>query len=273
MSEMPEKVFSNSAPHRRVPYCGLVKSDISLRTDTASNNYFYKGKLSTVAFDLGKFYSSTALGPITSDLSIEGSGLSIDKMDVAFDGRIDAFYANHYNYTGIDAKGTFRKKFFDGKVRLNDPNALVDFEGQIDFTQPDPLLDFKSTMHHVDLKALHLLTDFPYSSVSAEMRVKSKGLDFEKFVGQLHFNDITYCSLSHEYYIDHFDITASRLNGLQLDLNSDVAVGSLHGDVQLNELAASFQEILSEVIPSFDPPEHIHRTQQFDVQLEILDFY
>jgi hypothetical protein len=251
---------------------GKVKSDIALRRDTASNDYFYKGGLATTAFDLGKFYSTTSIGPLTCDLNVEGKGLNVETMDVKFSGVISELFANQYNYHNIDAEGTFRQKFFDGMVSVSDPNAMVDFTGQIDFSQKIPLMKFQSEIANLDLKAVHLLSDFEYSSVSASLSVDSKGLNFEQFEGTVHVNDVSYCSKNKEYFIDHFDIESKRQNGYEINLNSDIAVGTLKGEVDLKELGLSLQDILSEVIPNFQPPIREHKTQNFELKLEVLDF-
>jgi hypothetical protein len=251
---------------------GSVKSDIALREDSLSNDYFYKGSLATLAFDLGKFYETSSLGPLTCDLNIEGSGLNVATMDVTFDGFISELYANQYNYHNINAQGTFRQKFFDGMVSVNDPNAMVDFTGQIDFSQKIPLMKFQSEIANLDLKAVHLLSDFDYSSVSASLSVDSKGLNFEQFEGAVHVENVSYCSKNEEYFIDHFDIESKRSNGYEIKLNSDIATGSLKGEVDLKELALSLQDILSEVIPNFQPPIREHKTQNFELRMEVLDF-
>ena len=251
---------------------GEVSGDISFREDESINDYIYKGSVQTKQFDLGKFYSDKNLGPLTCDVAVDGSGLSVDKLDLSFVGEVNSIYANGYNFTNITTDGTFRERYFDGEVFIRDPNAEVDFLGQVDFRNKTAILDFAADIHHVDLKAINVLTKYDYSSISGEIDVRSEGLDFANFEGTVAARDITYCAKSKDYHIDRFNIRAERGSQVRFVLDSDIAVAVLTGDFDLEELGPSFEDILSEIIPNFKPPIRKHREQKFDLNLRILNF-
>jgi hypothetical protein len=251
---------------------GELNSDISLREDTLRNTYFYRGNLGTNAFDLGTFYDQKNLGLLTSDLTVEGSGLNVDVMDVAFEGNIDQMYLNGYTYSDIYANGTFRQKFFDGIVAVDDPNAMLHFNGQIDFTTKEPILAFSSEIEHLDLRATRLLTEYGYSSISGQIDMNSKGLSAEAFEGTIDIRDLTYCADERDYYIDYVDLKVTRSDQVNIVLTSDIAVGRLTGAVDLPELIPAFQQMASQVIPHYIPPQKEHKSQKFDLEVTILDF-
>jgi hypothetical protein len=251
---------------------GGVSGDISFREDESINDYVYKGSVQTKQFDLGKFYSDKNLGPLTCDVAVDGSGLSVDKLDLSFVGEVNSIYANGYNFTNITTDGTFRERYFDGEVFIRDPNAEVDFLGQVDFRNKTAILDFAADIHHVDLKAVNILTQYNYSSISGEIDVRSEGLDFANFEGTIAARDITYCAKSKDYHIDRFNIIAERGAQVRFVLDSDIAVAVLTGNFDIEELAPSFEDILSEIIPNFKPPIRKHREQKFDLNLRILNF-
>ena len=251
---------------------GSVSGDISFREDERIKDYVYKGSVQTNQFDLGKFYNDKNLGPLTCDVSVDGSGLSVDKLDLSFVGEVNSIFANGYNFTNITTDGTFKERYFDGEVFIRDPNAEVDFIGQVDFRNKTAILDFAADIHHVDLKAVNILTQYNYSSISGEIDVRSEGLDFANFEGTIGARDITYCAKSKDYHIDRFNIRAERGSEVKFVLDSDIAVAVLTGDFDIEELGPSFEDILSEIIPNFKPPIRTHREQKFDLNLRILNF-
>lgn len=251
---------------------GSVETDIAFREDSITKNYFYQGTLKTFSFDLGQYYNDKNLGTLTSDLTLQGKGLTLDKLDVSFEGGVQQVFLNGYNYTNLRADGTFRKKYFEGNFSIYDPNAEMDFSGTIDFSLKKPELDFVADIHHLDLKSINVLTQYDYSSLSGQIAVQSSGLNFANFEGAIQVMDMTYCAKSKDYHIDHLELTAHRTDILTITLESDIATAELKGKMDLPEIVPSFQEILSEVIPSFQPPVRQHREQLFTMEMDILDF-
>lgn len=251
---------------------GEVSSDISLRFDSIANDYFYKGNLATTAFNLGQFYSDATLGPLTSNLEIEGKGLNLKKVDAQFSGDIPAIYLNGYNYSNITAQGTFRKEFFNGYIQVNDPNMVMDFDGQVDFNGAEPMLSFNSHIDHLDLKRVHILPDYEYSAISGDVTVDCKGFDLAKIEGSVILDDISYCSADQEYFLDHLELYAERKGELVITLNSDIAQGRLEGDFDFRNMSNTLLDISSKIVPSFKPPLKTHAPQKFLLNLEILDF-
>ncbi len=251
---------------------GNVRTDISLKEDAAINDYLYTGGLTLVAFDLGKFYQSEVIGPISADLTVQGKGLELKKVDATFQGDIQGLVLNGYNFTNINADGTFRHKSFAGDFIIDDPNVSVDFTGSIDFTKPLPILYFDSQIFHLNLKAINILPDYNYSSVSGNINVKSEGLEFDKFVGEIILEDITYCAQERDYEISHLSLISERNGEPTITLNSSVAFAEIKGDFDVKEIGESMTEIASKIIPTFDAPHRKHRTQNFVMNLHILDF-
>jgi hypothetical protein len=251
---------------------GKVRTDISLKEDASINDYRYTGGLSMEQFDLGKFYSSQMVGPISADLNVQGKGLELTKVDASFSGDIHGLVLNDYNFTNINADGTFRHKAFSGDFTIDDPNVNMNFTGSIDFTKTLPLLYFDSQIFHLNLKAIHILPEYDYSSVSGNVSVKSEGFEFDKFVGEIILDEITYCALDRDYEISHLSLTSERIGEPTITLNSSVAFAEIRGEFDLREIGSSMTEIASKIIPSFHPPVRKHRTQNFVLDLNILDF-
>jgi hypothetical protein len=251
---------------------GNLVSDISLKEDPDLGDFIYKGNLSLDHFNLAKFYHDNSLGPITADLAIEGQSLDVKKLDARFDGGISEIYVNGYNYTNITVTdGLFKPRYFEGAFSINDPNVSMYFVGTADFTQKDPRLSFDSDIMHINLKAIHLLEKYDYSSITGHLYVDANGFDLDKFEGNIVLDDISYCAGENDYELKHLELVAERGDELLITLNSDIADGVLKGNYNIAQMGESFSDLLSKIIPSYKPPIRAHRTQNFEMNLTLKD--
>ena len=250
---------------------GSIKTDISLKEDKTINDYRYSGSVHLQQFNLGTFYSTESLGPITCLFNIEGSGLELKKVNASFDGTIQELQANGYSYSNIEASGDFQHKAFTGNVIANDPNLVLNFNGTIDFAQEQPLLDFKAHIQHANLKTLNILSDYNYSALSGDVQIHSVGLEFEKFVGEIIVDDLTYCAMDRDYYLNQLSVRSTRSGIPKITLQSDIAFAELTGEYKLSEIGSSFEEIASRLFPSFNPTIRAHKTQNFTLKAQIYD--
>lgn len=251
---------------------GSIQSDIALKEDPKLGDYIYVGTFGADRFDLGKFVDDPILGELTTELKIDGSGLSLDRMDATLDGVINSITINDYTFVNIRADGTMRKRFFDGVCQIDDPHLIVDFIGQVNFQNEKPELKFTADIFHMDLKALGLLPDFPYSALSGTIVVNSIGFDPNDFVGNLSVTDLIYCSQTREYALNRLEIGAVQGNNPRITLDSDVATGYIEGQYNLKDLMPSFKKIAANVVPSYEPAIRVHSPQSFSLRLDVLDF-
>ncbi|MFN5619994.1 MAG: translocation/assembly module TamB domain-containing protein [Flavobacteriales bacterium] len=250
---------------------GDIRTDISLKEDTARNDYRYSGSIELKQFNLGQFYDVSALGPVSCNFNLDGSGLELKKVDAGFNGTISEISANGYTYHNIQTIGNFKHRAFNGEVHIDDPNLMMDFAGTIDFTKAQPLLAFDADIRHANLDELNVLKDYDYSAVSGEFHVSSEGLEFEKFVGEIVMSDFTYCAMNRDYALNNLKITASRTGTPVMTLVSDLAFAEISGEYKLSQIPSALAEIASRIFPSFQPPIREHKDQQFTVLAQIYD--
>jgi len=250
---------------------GTNNTDLSLKENPKTDDYSYTGKLGTTNFDLGKFYNSPVLGPLSCDLEVKGSGTTIQSVNAEFEGSIPNIYVNGYNYTNITADGVFRLKEFNGEVFIDDPNITMDFLGTINFKPQDPILDFEARIHQGNLKELHILEQYDFHSISGDISAHSEGLNIEKFVGEISLNELSYCSGNNEYYIEYLDLYSTRNGTPLITVNSDLLEGSIEGNFEVAEIVPSLTEIVSQLYPGFESITHEHHTQDFTLNVRIFD--
>jgi len=250
---------------------GNIRTDISLKEDKQLNDYQYAGTINLEKFDLGSFYRSSVLGPVTCLINVQGTGLELKKVNATFDGTISELTANHYTYHNIAASGNFKHKAFSGRVDIDDPNLVMNFDGTIDFASEQPLLDFDTHIQHANLDDLHILEKYDYNTLSGDIQIHSVGLEFEKFVGDIEVTDLTYCAMNNDYYLNSLFIHSEREDMPTVTLQSDIAFAELQGEYKLSDIPGSLQEIASRIFPSFKPRVKKHESQRFTFSAQIYD--
>ena len=250
---------------------GNVRADVSLKEDSKLKDYRYAGTVNLQQFDLGTFYQSKTLGPITCLINVEGSGLELKKVNATFDGTIDELNVNDYAYHNIEASGNFQHRAFSGYVDIEDPNLVMNFDGTIDFAQDQPLLDFDTHIQHANLDELNILQKYKYSALSGDIQIHSVGLEFEKFEGDIAISDLTYCAMNNDYYLNRLNVHSERSGIPTITLESDIAFAEMRGHYKLSEIPSSLVEIASRIFPSFKPTVREHKTQQFTLEAQLYD--
>jgi hypothetical protein len=248
---------------------GNISTDIKFQEQ--GNTFAYSGALNTDRFDLAKFYSSPDLGPLTSQLRIQGSGLTRDDLDVTFEGRIKSLRLLNYPYRDITAAGEFKQNFFNGNLNIADENVQLDFVGLIDFTLEKPDFDFTTSITHLNPVALNLVSLNDYMSVSGDFRINANGLNVNDINGEVIGDSVRFCTAVAEYPIEHLELFMQQdeVSGKQFTLASDVASGKLEGKFDFTGLGSGFKQIMADVIPNVAPPP-AHRRGREDFYLELM---
>ncbi len=229
---------------------GSVTSDITLSED--DDTYSYKGKLNMDHFDLGRFVLNDAMGPITAQLKVEGSGLNLDDLKANIDGRINDIELNDYRYQNIKIKGVFADKFFNGDLKISDENLFADFSGKVDLSKKNPTFSFDADIANIDLVDLHFY-DVAYSSLSLYISADATGNSLQTLEGSVKLSEIEYCSMDQECRVEEISLTAHKIpEGQEITVESSLVDGRIAGEFKFETLSLTMMEILSELIPSIE---------------------
>lgn len=249
---------------------GDVRSDIALREDAESGEYFYTGNLEPIGFDFGTFYNKRDFGVISAALRVEGSGLEVETINANIEGVVSEFRFKGYLYRDATLKGNYRSKAFNGALALHDENASLDFNGNINFTGKEPFFSFSADIYNLNLKELNLYPDADYSGISGFVQMDScLGMSLDSFRGIVRLSDVNYCSQGRDYFIP-----AARLSSVfegpyrTIDIQSPFATGNINGIFDFNGIEKSFGDVVSKVITTYRPPAHTHRPQNFTLDLK-----
>lgn len=259
---------------------GIVTGDINLKLPD-NKAPIYLGKISTVGFKLGEFFSNTQLGAITFSGNVKGSGFNERDVNANFDGNISSVQFNGYQYQHIIMKGDFQKKLFNGLVSIDDPNLKVDYlKGSIDLSKDNPQFDFDANLGIANLKQLKLTED-DYS-LSGHFNLNFTGSTIDNFLGTAKIGE---ASLSHNGNPLSFDslVLQSSMVGDQkyLTLRSNEVDADITGNFKIIELPEAFKVFLNRYYPAYIQKaannlsdqnfSFLIKTKEADAYIQLLD--
>ena len=233
----------------------------------------YIGSLVTNRFNLGKFINSTDVGLVNFSGKIDGSSFDLSRMKSSLDGKFSLFEFNGYPYTNIVTKGTFLKKYFNGELKIDDPN--VDFTStiEIDFTLPKPRINILGDLVKSNLQNIKLTKD--KYELTGLFDLNFVGLNIDEFEGTAKILNANLTHLNDKLSFDSLVVTASDSGGIRtLTANSNEFAASVTGrQYKLLDLPTAFQTYLHHYYPAyFNEPVTALKDQDFSVKFDTKDF-
>ncbi|MFY9307866.1 MAG: translocation/assembly module TamB domain-containing protein [Bacteroidia bacterium] len=231
---------------------GNLYTDLSVQHDQKKNQEFYKGKLRSTAFNFGEFFDVPMIGRATADITVDGTGLTVEKVVASLKGTINSLEFNNYTYKNIAVEGDIAKQIFKGKLSVKDDNVDFDFNGNVDFTGDLPKLDFISTLERADLAALNFLKTTKKTNLSTQVIINVSGNNIDNLIGRINFDNTIYEQDKETYKLSSFNLESTEENGRKsLKLFSDFAEASVIGKFKILELPRSIETLLSSYLPSY----------------------
>ncbi len=271
---------------------GRLYSDITMQRDSADAPYHYKGNLITDHFDLGRLFERTGqLGKINMRALVNGTGLTLDMLDVNLGGTIESIDILGKTYNNIDLAGDFLHRKFNGYLLVDDPDLGLDFYGMVDFEKAVPVFDFTVQIDKANLSRIHIFQrDTLYESVlSANLMINAKLSSLDDMEGEMAIRDIVYSEIPvHESGLLQEDVRTYTTgdiivnntfwsgNTRHLRLWSDFLDADMHGSIHFNRLFSDLRDMGHTFIPALGL-QQIHNqasnnhTQDFHFNIRLKD--
>ncbi len=140
---------------------GISSSFGAARISAAiDKNENFRSKAVVTNFDLGLLLRNKKMfGPVT--LTAETNGKGLNKKTIQAEVLLDAseFYLNKYTYHDLKVDGSIHGQQFEGKINLNDKNAVFAFDGLVNLNPDEEAYKFRFDLEAADLKKLYLTED------------------------------------------------------------------------------------------------------------------
>jgi len=249
---------------------GIAHTDIDLNLRDGGH---YSGQLVASDFDLGRLLGTPHIGNGMFDVVVAGEGLTLDSMNSKVTGVLGYLDVNGYRYKGISVAGALASMRFDGHVGIADPNLEMEFDGTVDLTPDAPEYAFAANIGHADLTALGLYRRMPLIIKAAAISSNFQGNTINNMQGKVALRDLHFQADTTLAMMDSLILEASGNETRRtLHLASDLADGTLTGEIDLSTLDNYFKSVAMRYAPSLELDIGSVGRQSFDVELNIKRF-
>ncbi len=245
---------------------GGLRTDISMRLPD-KGDAVYSGNLESMRFNIGKFLDVAELGLLDFKGTVTGSSFNINRLKTQLDGTISSIEYNNYRYSNIVANGTIQKKYFNGELKINDPNLGFTSNVEVDFTKEQPLFNFVGDLSKSNLQALNFLKD--KIEIVGLLDVNFTGKNIDQFTGTAKFLNAEIKSAKTAVRFDSLNLTSTYTDSIKtLHVGSNDFNATIRGKFSILELPTSFQAFLHNYFPAYIKPlKTIPKKQQFSFSL------
>nr|WP_199156027.1 translocation/assembly module TamB domain-containing protein [Pedobacter sp. ASV2] len=249
---------------------GKIVSDVNMKIDK-NDVPSYTGNVKTFDFNIGNLLDEKSLGRITSSLYVKGRGTELKNLSENINGDVDYIDFNNYRYHNVKVDGTFDKKYFDGKLSINDKNVKLVFDGGVNLNPKLPVFNFNATITKAKLKALKLLSDS--LMVDAKFTTNFSGTNLNNIEGRLLIQEIRLQNPKGIYHVDSVQLLANGAGvNRNLTIKSDILDASITGEYDLNSIGSYYKAIAKTYIPSLKADIIKYKDQIFKFNLQIKKF-
>lgn len=170
-SAIPKSIELPEVLSVKLAFKGTMKafeSTMGLGSSFGSANLFakidknenFRSKVSLNGFEMGRLLKDTAMfGPVTLTAETKGHGLDKNTVTAKIEADVSQIYLNKYTYHNLIVDGNIRGQEFEGKVSLNDENAVFDFDGLVNMNPNQEHYKFRLNVQGADLQKLNFTKD------------------------------------------------------------------------------------------------------------------
>jgi translocation and assembly module TamB len=248
--ELPENLALKLA------FKGTMKSfesTLGLNSSFGSANLFatidksenFVSKVNITGFGLGSLLKDTAMfGPVTLTAETKGHGLDKNTITAKIEAEVSEFYLNKYTYHNLIIDGNIRGQEFEGKVNLNDENALFDFDGLVNINPNQEHFKFRLNVQGADIQKLNFTKDNIRLGLTAAADLKGGTLN--KMIGTAGISSMVVIKGEKVYMLDSILFASiNEPNKSELNISSAVVGIKYSGNISPADLQPELSDFIN----------------------------
>ena len=237
-----------------------------------NQNAAYTGEISSTNLDLDMLLGLPNLGPAIFDLSLNGSGLTLETLKSKVEGTISQFTFGGYSYRNLQVNGDVSNSLFNGKFDIEDPNFNFNFNGTLDASKQIPEIAVKANVLGINLKMLGLDNIDNFVKFTGDVNLAGNNLD--NLSGTVALDSFNLLKEGRNYKLKDILLTANLSeNKRNYTLVSDLAQINIEGDFYPSESEALIDFVKYIIYPSqFTKPDKILSSKNVRVTVSIDQF-
>ena len=247
---------------------GNMSTNLSMQLP-AKKDALYSGQLDINKFNLGKFLNEDKLGIVDFKGNFDGSSFDVARLKTKFQGNFNSLEYNGYTYTNIVTNSTFQNKYFNGELKINDPNFNLNGQVEADFSKNQPSFNILADITKSNLHTLNFAKDELH--LTGLLDVNFAGSNIDNFLGTAKFLNATIVNKNGKLNFDSLTLTSSYIDSSKtkyLHFAANDFTANVTGDFKILDLPNTFQSFLHNYYPSYiAAPTSIAQNQKFSVDI------
>ncbi len=236
---------------------GSSYADLQMTNINNIDKASYRGFISLIDFDMGRFIENDDLGRTSLDVNVEGKGFEAKYLNTEAIGEIYTIDFNDYTYEDIKLSGVLKDELFDGSLTSNDENLRFNFTGLADFSEDNNDFNFVASVDYADFKKLNFIND-SVSIFKGNVNMDITGNDFDNMVGDIRFSETVYQNKNDTYFFDDFAVSSTfendSIRNIQI-ISPDIITGYMKGKFKVRELGRLVQNSIGSIYTNYRPYE------------------
>ncbi len=248
---------------------GYMRSDVNLKI-AADNTPFYSGSLTLKDFNLGKVLSDYSnYQNVSMKGTINGSGLELATANFYLNAKIDSIGIKNYVYKNIITNGEFADEYFEGNLKINDPNLKFEGFANVDLRDGRDKFDLHAKLDTLLLRPLGFSSEnIAFASIiDADM----KGLHIDSLKGYANLFDLQIALDGKLLSIDSLKLLSYLFeNERIITLETDGMTGELKGNFKNSTIIDNVKTVLSELrLSAINDSDSIQK--YYDAKVAVFD--
>ncbi len=234
------------------------------------NNENFRSRAVITNFDLGSLLKNRAmLGTVSLIAETDGKGFDKKNILAAVSADVSQIYFNKYNYHNLNIDGNISGQEFEGKIRLSDENASLNFDGLVNLNPNQEHYRFHLNLNGADLQKLNFTKDDIRIGFSASADMK--GGTVNEMNGKAEVTNIIIAHQEKKYILDSLlIISKNEPNISELTINSAVVGIKYSGAVSPISLPKELGTFINSYFPFIDSVQQKERLlQNFNFEIEL----
>ena len=255
-SAIPKNIELPENLSLKLAFKGTMKSfesTIGVGSSFGSANLFaaidknenFRSKVSTTGFELGRLLRDTAMyGPVSLTAKIKGHGLNKNTITAKIDAEVSEIYLNKYTYHNLIIDGNIHGHELEGKVNLNDKNAIVGFDGLVNINPNQEHYKFRLKVQGADLQKLNFTKDDIRIGLTAAADLK--GVTVNKIKGTAGISSMVVARGDKVYTLDSVLFASiNEPNKSELNISSALVGIKYSGNISPGSLQAELSDFIN----------------------------
>jgi len=208
----------------------------------------YKGNLKVTDFKVSEWLNEqpNPFGRTSFDVSVNGSGFTLDDLNADVKGSVAYFDFDGYPYKKMYLDGRFDQKEFIGKLKIDDPILNIDFDGAIDLNENEPIFAINSNINNLNFQELNLTKED--IQIMGKMQLNIQGDDTDNFIGTINLLDVVLLKDKIEYSFGDMIVEAEEDEERTVQLKSEIFDATFSGQFSFRDMHFALQHVINQYI-------------------------